>query len=609
MTKDKQFYIDRKLNLDLMVSSLDGISKKFSLSRFLVFFVLVVPAAVLAVLDFYPTVFFIVAILALCGFVFICIYHHFAKKKLEYTTTLSAINDEYIARIDGDFSLLRDKGSEFYDEKHDYALDLDVFGDTSLFALYNVSESAFGRKAFADELLFAHVDERSTEEIIRRQGAISELANSVEFLQEYQTIARLGNMRKMPSALLGLATKKDKYPVAFRVLYFVMPVLWFIPLIALIIGATTVAKLVCFPIIVLNLLIMIFLSSRYKVFFSAVKGISDQTDAIHVLFERLEKSNLSNEFTRGLIQSNASATSTKQSVSKGLEVLSRACKVTMLRSQPLFALILNCAFPFDLFCADKLVDWSNKYGEFLSGAISALAAVEAMMSASMVSIASRNSAKPVFVDCDIDSPMNAFFDGRNVFHPLLNPQKAISNSIKLSSQIALITGSNMSGKTTMIRTIGTNCILAYIGANVPADSLTLGRMRIMSSMRIVDSIEENMSTFRAELVRISRIVHASSEKKPLLFLIDEIFRGTNSKDRTDGALTVLKRLSSQEICGLMTTHDYALCNSTLNIMQNVVYYHFAETYNDNEIFFDYLLSDGVSKNSNAQFLMKMVGIE
>ncbi|HPM75323.1 MAG TPA: MutS family DNA mismatch repair protein, partial [Saccharofermentans sp.] len=100
-----------------------------------------------------------------------------------------------------------------------------------------------------------------------------------------------------------------------------------------------------------------------------------------------------------------------------------------------------------------------------------------------------------------------------------------------------------------------------------------------------------------------------SEKKPLLFLIDEIFRGTNSKDRTDGALTVLKRLSSQEICGLMTTHDYALCNSTLNIMQNVVYYHFAETYNDNEIFFDYLLSDGVSKNSNAQFLMKMVGIE
>ena len=79
--------------------------------------------------------------------------------------------------------MLRDKGSEFYDEKHDYALDLDVFGDTSLFALYNVSESAFGRKAFADELLFAHVDERSTEEIIRRQGAISELANSVEFLQ------------------------------------------------------------------------------------------------------------------------------------------------------------------------------------------------------------------------------------------------------------------------------------------------------------------------------------------------------------------------------------------------------------------------------------------
>ena len=131
----------------------------------------------------------------------------------------------------------------------------------------------------------------------------------------------------------------------------------------------------------------------------------------------------------------------------------------------------------------------------------------------------------------------------------------------------------------------------------------------MSSMRIVDSLEENMSTFKAELIRISGIVNAAGENKPLLFLIDEIFRGTNSDDRTEGALTVLRKLSKPYICGLMTTHDYAMIDKTKEGFDKIRYYHFSEAYTDTGITFDYKLTSGISRQSNAKYLMKLVGID
>ena len=132
----------------------------------------------------------------------------------------------------------------------------------------------------------------------------------------------------------------------------------------------------------------------------------------------------------------------------------------------------------------------------------------------------------------------------------------------------------------------------------------------MSSMRITDNLGEDMSTFKAELVRISEIIKcAKEEDTALLFLIDEIFRGTNSDDRTEGALIVLKNLSRPRICGFMTTHDYAMIDKTVDSYKNICYYHFSETYTDTGITFDYKLADGISRESNARYLMKLVGIE
>ena len=144
------------------------------------------------------------------------------------------------------------------------------------------------------------------------------------------------------------------------------------------------------------------------------------------------------------------------------------------------------------------------------------------MCAAQTGLVLEESTFPVFVESDKASD-NAFFEGTDLAHPLLEHETVVRNSVTIDKDIAIITGSNMSGKTTMIRTVGVCTILAMTGGLVPASSLKLGRMRVMSSMRIVDSLEENMSTFKAELIRISGIVNAAGNDKPLLFLIDEIF--------------------------------------------------------------------------------------
>ena len=252
-------------------------------------------------------------------------------------------------------------------------------------------------------------------------------------------------------------------------------------------------------------------------------------------------------------------------------------------------------------------NWAVNYGKELPSYIDGLSEIESLMCAAQTGLVFPESAFPDFVESD-KAEDNAFFEGYDLAHPLLDNTTVVRNSVTINKDIAIITGSNMSGKTTLIRTVGVCSILALTGGLVPASKVTLGRMRVMSSMRIVDSIEENMSTFKAELVRISGIVNAAGEEKALLFLIDEIFRGTNSDDRTEGALTVLRKLSKPYICGLMTTHDYAMIDKTEKDFSNIRYYHFSESYTDTGITFDYKLSKGISRQSNAKYLMKLVGI-
>ena len=251
-----------------------------------------------------------------------------------------------------------------------------------------------------------------------------------------------------------------------------------------------------------------------------------------------------------------------------------------------------------------LEKWKKSSGKGLERRLDVVGEWEALMSLATLSFIYPDGTFPKFV------PSNTpVFRAKEIGHPLIPENRIVRNDFSLDKGCCLITGSNMSGKTTLLRTVGINCILAYTGAVVPAASLELTAMRIGASMRIEDNLGEGVSTFYAELLKIERIVKLAQSDTPLLYLIDEIFRGTNSRDRTDGAWIVLKKLNKPSIIGLMSTHDYELCKMNDNHEVNLSYAHFSEYYDDDGLHFDYKLKEGMSTETNAKYLMKLVGID
>lgn len=554
-------------------------------------------------------------------FVVLCIIHGGIIDKVNYLNELSKVNASYIARIKGDFNELRNiavkglkraedigsaknrlYGKDFEVADHDYCADLDLFGKKSLFSLFNVSETSFGRKRFAESLLNNHTAGITTEELKAKQKAVEELCSKPEILMDYQATARVGKMTKDPKVLLDFASEGTKTKAAANVLIVIGFALWLSVPVALIAFPEYAAAMVI-SCLILNFIIWVIGRAFNETYIKACEGMPNQVKTMLRLYSILENAGFENELNKSLVKGDDKSKGAYDS----LKELNSVLRLAGLRSQPLFALILNAVFPLDYIISNRMGNWAVKYGKELPAYIDKLADLEALMCAAQTGLVLPLSSFPEFVESDKPED-NAFFEGSELAHPLLAHESAVSNSVTIDKDIAIITGSNMSGKTTMIRTVGVCTILAMTGGLVPASALKLGRMRVMSSMRIVDSIEENMSTFKAELIRISGIVKAAGENKPLLFLIDEIFRGTNSDDRTEGALTVLKKLSMPYICGLMTTHDYAMIDKTTEDFKNIRYYHFSETYTDTGITFDYRLTSGISRQSNAKYLMKLVGI-
>ena len=620
MKANLDFYVNKQKAILADLAKYNGRSGFLSFAR-LIMFVAAVALIIWGSVSNIPVA-IICGILLFVAFIILCLIHGKVLARVEYLNELDKVNSSYMARIKGDFNELRNiavkdqkraediglaknrlYGKEFENPEHDYCCDLDLFGKKSLFSLLNVSETSFGRKRFAESLLDPHVSDITRDEIKAKQEAVTELCSKPEVLMDYQATAKCGKMTKDPKALLDFAVTGSKTKTIANVVGIFGCIIWLaVPLAYILFPDYGPASIIgC---LLVNLVIWVAGHAVNDTYIKACEGMPSQVATILKLYTILENAGFENKLIKSLIDGGEK----KEGAFESLKSLAGILNVAALRSQPLFALIFNVIVPVDYLISFLLGNWAVKYGKNLPSQINKLAELEALMCASQTGLVLPDSSFPEFVDSD-EADKNAYFEGFDLAHPLIERETVVSNSVTVDSDIAIITGSNMSGKTTLIRTVGVCTILALTGGLVPASKLTLGRMRVMSSMRIVDSLEENMSTFKAELIRISGIVNAAGNDKPLLFLIDEIFRGTNSDDRTEGALTVLKKLSKPCICGLMTTHDYALIDKTEEGFGNIRYYHFSESYTDTGISFDYKLTSGISRQSNAKYLMKLVGIE
>jgi DNA mismatch repair ATPase MutS len=250
-----------------------------------------------------------------------------------------------------------------------------------------------------------------------------------------------------------------------------------------------------------------------------------------------------------------------------------------------------------------LENWKMASGVSLENWFEAIGEVEALSSLALLKHDNPDWATPEF------SESGLCYYANELGHPLL-PETRISNNLDLrnKSNILLITGSNMSGKSTFLRTAGINLVLAYAGSPVCARSFQCSLMRLQTCMRITDNLEHSTSSFYAELLRIKEIVMTSERGEPLFFLLDEIFKGTNSIDRHAGAEAVINKLSKLTTLGLVSTHDLEL-GEIERKNPKIRNYHFREFYKDSRIYFDYKLRTGISETRNAAYLMKMAGID
>lgn len=515
------------------------------------------------------------------------------KKRLEL---LIDINKKGIKRLEGDFTTFKDNGSEYLDDKHSFINDLDVFGNNSIFQYINSTVTKGGREELVKLLKKEKVLSKS--EIKERQEAIRELGEKAAWRQK---LIVEGNLKRSKDIDLYSLTKWSKDRESSSPLRIAIACTFII--------ATIFSIYLSFKEIIPES----FLLLDFMVNFVVIKILSKSMAADLKLFEAIKNSVYIYSKILELIEEENFGSLYLKNLCSNLKNNEFSCKEEMKKfsnildwagnsSYNAYYLILNVLLFSDVFLMRSLEKWRERNGSKLEEWLKVMHEIDALSSISNLSFENEDWTYPVILaDNEIE--------GANIGHPLLG-KKAVRNTFALRGEqkVSLITGSNMSGKSTFLRTLGVNLVLSYIGAPVCADKFSCGIMDIYTCMRTKDNLEESISSFYAEILRIKILIEACKRGEKIFFLLDEIFKGTNSKDRHTGAIVLIKQLIKYGGVGLVSTHDLELCDLEKE-RKGIVNYNFREFYENNKIKFDYILRKGKSGTQNAVHLMKLAGIE
>lgn len=538
-------------------------------------------------------------VLTFLVFSFFVKIHQKVIRQLKRISCLLDINRKNLDRIGVGWTNFSDDGKEFMNAKHPFANDLDIFGPKSLFQWMNITNTFYGRKLLRQIL---EEPETDIEKIKIRQNIIRELARKKDFVQRIQCEGILAKGSGIdPSSLVQYAKdhkclfNKKWIKVSLRFIAGIT----IMSIIASILNANIpiyVPVLLILVQMLITLLGYLKTSSILNTIHQFKKNIKAYEKIIKIIEEtEFADSNLS-QMKQTLVLNKNSASA----VMKKLEYIVEAIDV---RYNFVSYIVFNFLLLWDYHCVFALEEWKKKYGSEIDKWFYTIGYFEALSSLSMIARLNPEWKYPIFIEDGM------VFSGKEIGHPLIQEEQRICNDIDMNNEICVITGSNMSGKTTMLRTIGINLVLAYSGAPICGNTLKCSMMDIFTSMRINDDLGNGISTFYAELLRIKMMIDHLNKKRKMIFLIDEIFRGTNSSDRITGAISVLKNLNKPWVIGLISTHDFELCNLADDPHLKATNYHFTETYANDEILFDYKMRPGRCNSTNAKYLMKMVGID
>ena len=541
--------------------------------------------------------FLILVLLELPALVFFWVYHSVLQDKITYSKDIISINKRYLCRINGGWTSFPDIGEEFIAVDHPYGCDLDIVGRKSLFQLLNITNTWHGRQAFANDLLSPDYSKSQLQE---RQEAILELSGDICLLNDIEFHASKIGPSESVKNLVSTLTNKSFFiksrGLKFFLSYFPVLSLGFIfALIVLEAEELYILGIGCVTFQVIVWLVGMVQALRYV---GEVNFLPDQLKAYAEVIKTIN----AHTFTSPKLQEiKAKLGASNFSAEQAIKDLGKISDKLIVRNQATIGLVLNVFCFWDYKCAFMLEKWKQKYADLAEEWFLALGEFESLMSFSTLGVVCSQVCLP-----DI-SGQNQTVKALSLGHPLLSNADRITNDVDFTDSIFIISGSNMSGKTTFLRTVGINLVLGQSGGFVCATQMTLSKMKIITSMRISDDLNEGVSTFYAELKRIKSILELGKKGCEIMFLIDEIFRGTNSVDRLSGAQAVIGGLNEFGASGIITTHDLELCDLA-NQYPRVKNYNFSEYYKDNQIYFDYKMKPNKSTATNARYLMEMLGI-
>lgn len=545
----------------------------------------------------------VVLLLGVVGFLILLKRHQAIGRECDLAQRLAFINEDETARLSRQY-LRADTGASFANPTHHYTHDLDVFGKHSLFRLLNRTHTHEGRNSLAAWLLAP----AKSDAIRLRQQASAELLPHLDWRQQLEAQADLDEtIDRSPDTLVQWATADAQpLPTYLNLARFLLPVLTIGVAIAWLLGY--LPGLAVLAMLAVHSFVLSQISARAKDVSEQTFTLSVALRAFRSLFEQAEQVPGESVRLRAIRQA---LITNSQTASQAIGQLARLTEGLNYRRNPYFYLLFGVISLWDVQYLFRLDAWRKQHGPHLGRWFEALGELEALNSLAGFAYAHPTYATPNIVEGPPTLELT------NAVHPLLPPNRSVANSLTLTGvgQTVLITGSNMSGKSTFLRTVGTNVVLALAGTVVSADAFACSPVRVFTSMRTQDSLEESTSSFYAELIRLQTLIKLTQPTSatphnglPVLYFLDEILKGTNSADRHRGAEALIRQLHRTTAFGFVSTHDLAL-GQLADADAFVQNYHFQSDIHNGELVFDYKLRDGICRSFNASQLMQAIGID
>lgn len=538
-------------------------------------------------------------LVSLILFIYLIYIHDRVIKKIKYSSILTEINEVSKQRVQGQWSSFDDTGDEFSDNNHPYSYDLDIFGKGSVFQWTNTTKTSMGRQKLKKALSGTA---ESPERIKRLQDAITELSGKLKMRQRLIAEGLIVQSVQKTEPFLEWIDERTPFYLKkeVKVLLKALPLLTITSCYFGFMSHDIPGVIPVFLLAGQYILLRIGKKRRVRLFQMA-EQYKDDIRIFDRMLRLLEKHKFSSEYLSGLKaklynQDDHSASRQIHQLFKIVDSISNR--------HASFYFLINLAILWDYQSLTALEAWKVRSGVYMKDWIDTLGEFEMLSS---LAVLKHDHPDWVMPEVGAGVPEICVV---NMGHPLIEQHRVCNDlAIKQSSMVLLITGSNMSGKSTLLRTVGINLVLAYAGAPVCASKFSCNMMEIYTCMRVSDNLGKSISSFYAELLRIKEIVTAVKEGKQLIFLLDEIFKGTNSLDRHTGAMHLIKKLIQSTCIGMVSTHDLELESLESETAGKVKNFHFTEYYENDEIHFDYKLKPGICPTRNARYLMKLAGIE